>query len=165
MMDKSITYPSFYYSREESDYPMPVFYPIHDRLKDGSLMATSFYRLEQLYTGVILVEKQAEAVELMSKLRFYLHRNPYVTIPWQALGSEFGPDPNDERNELLRVGIRLLYMKVVSTRTNKDEKGAQRAVEFGWRSDLFISENYTPKLYKRIKLYLNNNLLKIFELE
>lgn len=143
MMFKSIEYPSFYYMRTTEPYPLAKFIPVQET-SNGTV--TKFYPYLVTYRGTVLLEKQHELQLLMNKLRFYWNENPYMNVKW----------PNEDEN--LSVALRLLYIKLEEVRNNKDDKGALRYLEFGWQSQLFLSDEKDYKTFKSVNLTINGDI-------
>ena len=140
--DMSIKYyPSGYFTRQESDMVFPKRMDVQDTCRTH--VVTSFFQNEYIYSARIYVEKQIEALNLQNQIRFYFADNPQVLLPWP------------EKDDVLQVQLRFLYIKVIDERTNKDQKGARRCVEVSWRSVLAITKDYRPKVINKIILRVN----------
>lgn len=134
-------YPAFYFSRELEPWALTKSIDI----REGITKLTMFPQLLN-YKGVILLEKQSEALALVNTLRFYWKENPYLTIKWG--------DPEID----LTIALRLLYIKVEEIRNNKESKGPLRYVEFAWQSQLFFDKDVEVPTYTEIKITINNTI-------
>ena len=143
-----LKYPSIVFSRKAEDWTatrMPTVY-------GPDQQSFTFQELHQNYDGRIIFEKQSEAIQFATKLRFYWAHNPYISVPLQ--------------NEELSVGLRLQYIKVESERDNMDKKGAKRVVHFSWFSDLFMLEQDEYPTYSGIRIVVqtaDKEKIKVFE--
>ena len=137
-------FPVAIYSREEINWDITKI--IQARFENRLVR---FQPFEQTYSATIFVENQEQALSLASNIRFYWNKNPYLVVNWP-----FRPDE-------LRIGLRLLSIKVGEERLIEDLKGAVRTVEIKWKSNLFLSEGGDGKikttLTDKIKIYLGVN--------
>jgi len=152
--------PAFYYNRTaelntlSKIIKIPSFEPrTEGQIEAGTKSVTSFYPLPFNYKGYILVEKQIDLQTFMADLRFYWGANPYLYIQYLAAPEE--PIP---------VGLRLLYIKIEEIRSNQENKGPLRCIEFSWNSQLFISKEEALKLFTKINVIVNSTVNKEFDL-
>lgn len=134
--DRQIVYPSLYFNRESEDWTMSKAIPTLCTDANGNVVTTKFFQVPVEYNGIILAEKQVDALELMSKLRFAWENNPYCKM-WYP----------DESNPFT-VELRLKYIRIESERNSGSEIGSQRLIKFGWQSNLFITEKSEATLVK-----------------
>ena len=143
--DRSIRYPSLVYHRVSSEWPMPVMMTSTDRDDSGTLHQASMFHVEQVYEASIYVEKQRELLKLANTLRQYWARNSYVSVRF----------PTDD--DLLKVGLRLYNMQLVSNRDNLDTKGPERVLKITWRSDLLLYDEEEPVDYIGYRIWLSTD--------
>lgn len=136
-MSQVTKFPAFFYYREPINWTFNKIYPV----SDGS-SNVNFSPYEQTYVGRILLENQSNVFDLASNMRFAWHRNPYLNVAWPTA------------SDTVKVGLRLLYIKVDEDRAPDDKKGTQRYVEFSWKSQLFFYENTTLPLAEQINIHL-----------
>ena len=132
-------FPAFFYSRQESDWSNNKILSIREGTE-----VYKFCQFEQTYSGSIVVEDQREAQRIASALRFFWEENSKLSVNW--------PD----KDTVLEVQLRLLYIKIKELRRPNDKKGACRIVEFSWKSQLFQnpSEIFGALLVEEVKLSL-----------
>lgn len=147
-MESITLYPAFFYYREETGWEFNKIMPVREV---GESKFVKFVPFVQNYIGRVVLESQAEAQQWAAKLRFYWNQYPYLSVAW--------PDKGDD----LRVGLRLLYIKIIDNRNAADRKGAARFVEFKWMSQLFMDESDTVALTNKINIYLRNDGLHILD--
>lgn len=141
-------YPAFFYSRDEQNWEFNKILPVRE---DNSGTVVKIIPFVQHYTGRVLLETQAQAQAWAANLRFHWNTYPYLSVAW--------PTSEDD----LRVGLRLLGIKLIDSRNAADKKGAARIVEFKWMSQLFIDESDTVALTQKINIYLRNDGLHILD--
>ena len=143
MMREVTKFPAFFYQRESAEWSNNKQLQITDGIE-----RSSFVRYEQKYKGKLLVENQGQAITMASKLRFGIARHPYITVHFPT---------KDEQDEV-DVQFRLTYVGIGEDRSQADPKGALRWVDFGWQSQLFMSEyidDIGDALVKRINIWVN----------
>lgn len=126
--DRQIVYPSLYFNRESEDWSMSKAIPTICSDAKGNAVTVKFFQVPVNYEGIILAEKQADALELMAKLRFAWENNPYCKV-WY-------PDKSNP----FTVELRLKYIRIESERNAGSDIGSQRLIKFAWQSNLFITE-------------------------
>lgn len=145
-------YPAFFYNRQETEYPFP---------KSMKVEGVEFIPYEQVYVGRIITGTVKDAFILENKLRFWFQHNAYLYFKW--------------RDEVIKVELRHLYIKLIDSRDNFNNKGPKRILEFSWRSNLaFVfddSKKYNESLVEEIHIIVtaqgeeiydkNNNLIII----
>ena len=133
-------YPMAIYTRESPEWNNSKTIELRDGKKLVHLVP-----IEQSYTCRILVENQGTAINVLTALRFYWNKNPYILMRW----------PEDD---ILKIGMRLESLKIEENRPIEDKKGAVRIVEMKWKSNLFLSEGddgrINTTLTESIKIYL-----------
>lgn len=134
--DRQIVYPSLYFNRESEDWTMSKAIPTLCTDVNGNVVTTKFFQVPINYEGIILAEKQVDALELMTKLRFAWEKNPYCRM-WYP----------DESNTFT-VELRLKYIRIETERNSGSEIGSQRLIKFAWQSNLFITEKSKATLVK-----------------
>lgn len=125
----SITkFPALFYYRDAVQWEMTKNHFVRQGSTSGN-----YYPFRQTYVGRIVVESQIEAIALTHRLRYGWGRNSYLYVKY----------PTDEH--LLKIALRLLYIKIDEERGAMDKKGSVRYVEFSWVSHLFFEDFYdTP---------------------
>lgn len=135
-------FPAFYYSRSNVDWTINK----QLRVRDG-MANTSFVPYLQQYKGKILVENQDFAIRMATSLRFGIAKHPYITVNF----------PTDK--EPLEVQVRLTSISIGEERSQENEKGAMRFVDFAWQSQLFMADYddkaYDGKLVEKINIWVN----------
>lgn len=145
-MSQVTRFPAFFYNRTPSNWNFNKVYKVTDFTKKKL-----FVPMEQIYMGRILYENQEPCFEAANELRFAWHKSPYIDLRWN-------PDETDGPNDTtLRVALRLLYIKVDEERAPDDKKGAQRFVEFSWKSQLFQEKGSSQILTEQINIHLVSN--------
>lgn len=136
-------YPAFLYYREPTKWEVPF---THKFLSAENKQA-SFVPFYQTYIGRVYFENQGQIMDFASTLRFHWNVNSYLKVPW-----------NDTT---LKVGLRLLYIKIDEDRNGVDKKGAQRFVEFSWQSRLFMDDISTSNLVEEVRIFVTENGTKV----
>lgn len=139
-ISKVTKYPSLVYHRVETQWEFPRIWNYKEE---------SFNKIQQEYVGAIVCENTKDAFAIANRVRMFLSKNPYIYVLWNK--------------EKIRVGVRLTYIKVVDERNNYDNKGAKRIIEFGWWSQLFMSEttDYNDHLVEEVRVYISVNGTKV----
>lgn len=140
-----LRYPSVIFSREATDFTATYLPVVIGKFK------VRFQPVHQVYHGKIILEKQEQALNFATKLRFYWDNHPYLSVPFD--------------NEEIPVGLRLLYIRVESERDDLQTKGAKRVVKFSWFSDLFMNSATEYPRYKGFRIILDAQDEKIKLLE
>lgn len=126
-----IRYPSVIFWRDSGDQILPQAYDIYE---DGQgsgqqgLSRARFFTLPLRYTARLVCEKQSDAWRFLRVLRNWWADHSYVFVRLPDYSTDF----------VLKVGVKLLSMHVLSERDNLDLKGARRVVEFSWFSQLAV---------------------------
>lgn len=124
--DVIVKYPSMFFTRESDTMLLPRPYDSFCTRDDGSVDHMRGFAFEQQYKAHIVVERQADAFHVANVLRQFWSHNSYVMLR----------HPDGEW--VLPVGLRFLGMRIVSERSNTDQKGACRLVEVVWKSQLLL---------------------------
>lgn len=139
--------PALLLYREVTEWTFPYIYKFLDRAERRYARFSSFH---QSYVGRIYVTKNSDAFEISNILRFYLNENAYINVPWLE--------------ESVRVGLRLLYIKVEQDRSVTDPKGPQHYVELSWSSQLFtddVDRKQVSALVEDVHICVNNGSVNI----
>ncbi len=139
MLDKRVTYPSIYFMRQPTQWDLVKRYRVPADLISPTT-DVSFFPVEQTYTAFLLLEKQGEALQAATILRYHFADNPSLEINWPTA------------NHILSVQLRFLYIELDDIRANNHEAGALRAVKVTWRSNLFLTNDIHFKPIKEVRL-------------
>ena len=143
MMREVTKFPAFFYQRNDAEWSNNKRFTITDGIE-----RSSFVMYQQKYKGKILVENQGQAITIANKLRFGIAKHPYITVHF----------PTDNESDTVDVQFRLTSVGIGEDRSQADAKGALRWVDFGWQSQLFMSD-YTDDigdtLVKKINIWVN----------
>ena len=143
MMREVTKFPAFFYQRNDAEWSNNKQFTITDGIE-----RSSFVTYQQKYKGKILVENQGQAITIANKLRFGFAKHPYITVHF----------PTDDESDTVDVQFRLTSVGIGEDRSQADAKGALRWVDFGWQSQLFMSD-YTDDigdtLVKKINIWVN----------
>lgn len=125
-----IRYPSVIFWRDSAEQTLPQAYDIYDPDAGATdvLSRGRFFTLPMKYTARLVCEKQSDAWKYLRVLRNWWADHSYVYVRLPDYSADF----------VLKVGLKLLGMHVLSERDNLDRKGAQRIVEFSWFSQLAV---------------------------
>ena len=125
-----IRYPSVIFWRDSAEQTLPQAYDIYDSDAGATdvLSRGRFFTLPMKYTARLVCEKQSDAWKYLRVLRNWWADHSYVYVRLPDYSADF----------VLKVGVKLLGMRVLSERDNLDRKGAQRIVEFSWFSQLAV---------------------------
>lgn len=125
-----IRYPSVIFWRDSTEQTLPQAYDIYDSDTGVAdvLSRGRFFTLPLKYTARLVCEKQSDAWKYLRVLRNWWADHSYVYVRLPDYSADF----------VLKVGVKLLGMHVLSERDNLDRKGAQRIVEFSWFSQLAV---------------------------
>ena len=134
-------FPVFMYFREPTDWTNNREYQIIDE----NSVPQRFVAYNQQYFGRIYFESELEVQNAASLLRFYWNTHAYLDVTY-----------NDNP---IKIGLRLLYIKIDVDREANDKKGSQRYVEFSWSSSLFMSNDNSVALplVEKFNIYLNTS--------
>lgn len=148
-------YPALYYSRmnEEQAMTKALKTTQDDPAQDYKKDSTSFFVVPMKYKATVMIKTQKDALKVQNDLRMYWRRNPYLLVATNLLGEEN-----------IRVGLRFLYIKIEEKRNNKNEKGPLRIVECGWMVQLYLTSQEKVPVIKNIKVTVNNEYPKEFNL-
>lgn len=145
-MSQVTKFPAFFYYRQPTNWDFNKVYKVVENTDKNM-----FVPMEQTYVGRILLENQKTVFDSANELRFAWHRTPYIDLRW--------PSFEEESDVTLRVALRLLYIKVDEDRAPDDKKGAQRYVEFSWKSQLFQDLSEFQQLTEQINIHLAPNVI------
>lgn len=139
-IESKLILPALYYSRDGADWTTSREYVLSTD-RSTNLYISPFI---QHYTATFLVETQAEALSVASRVRRFLHKNSYARSVAYSEGN-------------LDVAIFVTSVSVENDRPSFDYKGSIRKVVIKWWSQLFLDE--TPEdskiLYvKAFRLFL-----------
>lgn len=143
--DAIVKYPSFIFTRESSDMLLPRPYDAWHDMPNGELYHMRGFAFEQEYTGRIAVERQSDAFHIANVLRQYWSYHSYV---WLC-----HPDADFK----LPVGLRFLGMRINSERSNTDQRGALRYVEFKWKSQLLLEAYDSWPKWEGYRIWITPN--------
>lgn len=127
----AIRYPAVVFWRDSGDQILPQAYDIYEEGPSSVQQGLSrgrFFTLPLRYTARLVCEKQSDAWKFLRLLRNWWADHSYVYVRLPDYSTDF----------VLKVGMKLLSMHVLSERDNLDLKGAQRVVEFSWSSQLAV---------------------------
>lgn len=144
-MSQVTRFPAFFYYRQPVNWDFNKVYKVADLQYQKQ-----FVPFEQTYVGRILLENQQEVFSKADDLRFGWHDNPYLWLNW----------PNAEAE--LSVALRLLYIKVDEDRAPDDKKGAQRYIEFSWKSQLFQERGKEIAIAEQINIHLSDGYIPTY---
>lgn len=143
-LDRIKLYPAFYYSRESTNWVWDKSIDVFE----SSTGSTTLYPIQQSYKGSILVENQATALKIASKLKFGWHSKgavAYVHVP--ELSSETIP-----------VQLRLTGISISDLQDPHNALGAKRLVSVTWQSNLVLFDvNSDVQEVQQIRIFLDES--------
>nr|DAG74681.1 MAG TPA: hypothetical protein [Bacteriophage sp.] len=150
---KNLQYPSVYYSRQTPEWTTSwQGKEITYKDEEHSVRAT-ILPLKLDYKAEIMCSSHEQALNIMKEFRFNWMRNPYVYVNFPT------------QNDVVKVGLRLLYIKINTESMEASKQGPLRQVEVSWQSQLCILDAVTLPNVKGFEIRVINNKKEIIQIK
>lgn len=142
---KALEYPSVFYTRQDPEWTTSWQTKAFDIIDRDLSYRALILPLKIKYKADILCASHEQALHIMKEFRFAWVRNPYVWVKY----------PSDE--DRVKVGLKLLYIKVITDNMEVAKSGPLRKVELSWESQLCISNLEELTNVSQYEIRLINN--------
>lgn len=139
----TLRYPCLTYTRsDESQVLAKAIVVDEDKDGEGKYTQSVMYSVPTEYEAHLYLNNERDLYRVLNVLRQKWHQESYVTLRY--------PDKDDQ----LRVAMRLLSMQMQTIKTGVNTKGPKRDITIKWHSDLFIEALYLKQAYTGYRVTL-----------